>query len=126
MGLVIGALVGWLGGRPAQARLRTELDKDRVVHAERLKAYAQAEGNLREAFQALSAEALKTNNQTFLDLAETRLRDARTQATADIDARKLAVENLLAPIARTLEQVDREIREPEHRRLKAGRQLWQA
>ena len=125
MGLAIGALVGWLGGRPAQARLRTELDKDRVVHAERLKAYAQAEGNLREAFQALSAEALKTNNQTFLDLAETRLRDARTQATADIDARKLAVENLLAPIARTLEQVDREIRESEHRRLEASAQLMQ-
>jgi DNA recombination protein RmuC len=126
MGLAIGTLVGWLGGRPAQARLRTELDKDRVVHAERLKAYAEAEGHLREAFQALSAEALKTNNQTFLDLAETRLRDARTQAAADIDARKLAVENLLAPMARTLEQVDREIRESEHRRLEASAQLIQA
>jgi DNA recombination protein RmuC len=126
LGLAIGALVGWLVGRPAQARLRTELDKDRVVHAERLKAYAEAEGSLRVAFQALSAEALKTNNQTFLDLAETRLRDARTQATADIDARKLAVENLLAPIARTLEQVDREIRESEHRRLEASAQLMQA
>jgi DNA recombination protein RmuC len=125
MGLAIGALVGWLGGRPAQARLRTELDKDRVAHAERLKAYAEADGNLREAFQALSAEALRTNNQTFLDLAETRLRDARTQATADIDARKLAVENLLAPMARTLEQVDREIRESEHRRLEASAQLMQ-
>ena len=111
MGLAIGALVGWLVGRPAQARLRTELDQNRVVHAERLKAYAEAEGHLREAFQALSAEALKTNNQTFLDLAETRLRDARSQAAADIDARKLAVENLLVPMARTLEQVDREIRE---------------
>src|ERR1700681_2682676 len=125
MGLAIGALVGWLGGRPAQARLRTELDKDRAVHAERLKAYAQAEGHLREAFQALSAEALKTNNQTFLDLAETRLRDARSQAAADIDARKLAVENLLVPMARTLEQVDREIRESEHRRLEASAQLMQ-
>src|ERR1700676_924915 len=125
MGLVIGALVGWLGGRPAQARLRTELDKDRVVHAERLKAYAQAEGNLREAFQSLSAEALKTNNQAFLDLAETRLRDARTQATSDIDARKLAVENLLAPMARTLEQVDREIKESERRRLESNGQLMQ-
>jgi DNA recombination protein RmuC len=125
MGLAIGALVGWLGGRPAQARLRTELDQSRVVHAERLRAYAEAEGHLREAFQALSAEALKTNNQTFLDLAETRLRDARSQAAADIDARKLAVENLLVPMARTLEQVDREIRESEHRRLEASAQLMQ-
>src|ERR1700722_12318687 len=125
IGLATGALVGWLGGRPAQARLRAELDKDRVVHAERLKAYAEAEGKLREAFQALSADALKTNNQVFLDLADTRLRDARTQAAADIDARKLAVENLLAPMARTLEQVDREIRESERRRLEASAQLMQ-
>ena len=45
IGLAIGALVGWLSGRPAQARLRNELDKDRAVHAERLKAYDEAEGD---------------------------------------------------------------------------------
>ena len=80
IGLGLGVLVGWLAGRPAQAELRSELDRDRAVHAERLKAYDEAEGTLREAFQALSAEALKTNNRAFLDLAETRLREARTQA----------------------------------------------
>ena len=67
---------------------RTELEKDRAVHAERLKAYGDAEARLRDAFQALSADALKTNNQAFLDLAETRLREARTEAATDIDARK--------------------------------------
>lgn len=125
IGLAVGALVGWLAGRPAQAELRSELDKDRAVHAERLKAYEEAEGALRDTFQALSAEALKTNNRAFLDLAETRLREARTQATADIDARKQAVENLLAPIAKTLDQVDREIKESERRRLESSAQLLQ-
>jgi DNA recombination protein RmuC len=125
IGLALGALLGWLAGRPAQAQLRNQLDKDRAVHAERLKAYDEAEGTLREAFQALSAEALKTNNQAFLDLAETRLREARTQATADIDARKQAVEHLLAPIAKTLDQVDREIKESERRRLESSAQLLQ-
>jgi DNA recombination protein RmuC len=125
IGLAVGALVGWLAGRPVQAELRSELDKDRAVHAERLKAYEEAEGALRDTFQALSAEALKTNNRAFLDLAETRLREARTQATADIDARKQAVENLLAPIAKTLDQVDREIKESERRRLESSAQLLQ-
>src|SRR5204862_5910398 len=37
-------------------------------------------------------------------------------ATADIDARKKAIEELLAPMAKTLDQVDREIRESERRR----------
>ena len=69
IGLGLGVLVGWLAGRPAQSQLRSELEKDRAVHAERLKAYDEAEGTLREAFQALSAEAFKTNTRAFLDLA---------------------------------------------------------
>ena len=95
IGLAIGALVGWLVGRSAEARLRAELDKDRAVHAERLKAYEEAEGSLREAFQALSAEALKTNNQAFpRSRGDAAAREARTEATADIDARKKAIEEL--------------------------------
>jgi DNA recombination protein RmuC len=125
IGLAVGALAGWLASRPAQTRLQSELDKDRAVHAERLKAYGEAESRLREAFQALSADALKTNNETFLSLAETRLREARTEATSDIDARKQAIENLLAPMAKTLEQVDREIKDSERRRVETGAQLMQ-
>jgi DNA recombination protein RmuC len=125
IGLATGAVAGWLASRPAQTRLQSELDKDRAVHAERLKAYGEAESRLREAFQALSADALKTNNETFLSLAETRLREARTEATSDIDARKQAIENLLAPMAKTLEQVDREIKDSERRRVETGAQLMQ-
>ncbi len=125
LGLITGALIGWLAARPAQAHLQSELVKERAVHAERLKAYADADAKLRETFQALSAEALKTNNAAFLDLAETRLRDARTEAAGDIEARKQAIENLLAPMAKTLEQVDREIKDAERRRVESGAQLMQ-
>src|SRR5258706_15696720 len=125
LGLVLGAVVGWLAGRPAQARLQSELEKDRAVSAERLKAFEVAEARLRDAFQALSADALKTNNQAFLDLAQTRLREARTEAASDIDARKKAIEDLLAPMAKTLEQVDREIKDAERRRVESGAQLMQ-
>jgi len=123
LGLAIGVLVGWLAARPTEARLRAELEKERAVHAERMKAYRDTEANLRETFQALGAEALKTNNQVFLDLAETRLREARREATADVDARKKAIEELLAPMAKTLDQVEREIRESERRRVEAGAQI---
>jgi DNA recombination protein RmuC len=124
-GLAIGALGAWLASRPAHARLQSELEKDRAVHAERLKAYHDAEARLRDAFQALSADALKTNNQAFLDLADTRLREARTEATSDIEARKKAIEELLAPMAKTLDQVDREIKDSERRRVESGAQLMQ-
>ena len=125
LGLTIGAVVGWLASQPAQSRLQTKLDTDRAVHAERLKAYHDAEAKLRDAFQALSADALKTNNEAFLSLAETRMREARTEATSDIDARKKAIEDLLAPMAKTLEHVDREIKDSERRRVESGAQLMQ-
>jgi DNA recombination protein RmuC len=125
LGLAIGVTIGWLVSRPAQARLRTEIDKERAVHAERLKAYHDAESKLRDAFQALSADALKTNNEAFLQLAESRMREARTEATGDIDARKKAIEDLLAPMAKTLEQVDREIKDAERRRVESSAQLLQ-
>ena len=125
LGVVLGALVGWLVSRQSHTRLQTELDKDRAVHAERLKAYQEADARLRESFRALSAEALRTNSESFLQLAETRLGRARTEATADIDARKKAIEDLLAPMAKTLDQVDREIHESERRRIESGAQLLQ-
>src|SRR4249920_3244785 len=111
LGLGLGALIGWIATR--------------TVFAERLKAHQVGESRLREAFQALSADALRTNNEAFLTLAESRLREARTQASSDIDQRKKAIEDLLAPMARTLEQVDREVRDAERRRVESGAQLLQ-
>ena len=126
LALAIGVLIGWLAGRPGLVRLRTELEKDRAAHVERLKAYQDSETTLRQTFQSLSAEALQTNSRTFLDLAETRLRAARVEAATDIDARKKAIEDLIAPLHKTLDQVDREIKDSERRRVENGAQLMHA
>ena len=123
LGLAIGVILGWLAARPALARLKSEMDRDRAIHAERLRAYDDAGAKLRDTFQALSAEALKNNNEQFLSLAQTRLQHARAEAATDIDARKKAIEDLLAPMAKTLEQVDRELRESERQRIESGAKL---
>ena len=123
LGLATGVVLGWLAARPRLARLRSEIDRDRAIHAERLRAYDDAGAKLRETFQALSADALKSNNEQFLSLAQTRLQQARTEAATDIDSRKKAIEDLLAPMAKTLEQVDREVRESERRRIESGATL---
>ena len=60
-----------------------------------------ADASLRETFRALSDEALKSNNEAFLSLAETKLKEVRAHATADIEQRKTAIENLLAPMQKT-------------------------
>ena len=80
---------------------------------------------LRETFRAMSQQALKDNNEQFIALAETKLKEVRAHATADIDQRKAAIEHLLAPMAKTLGDVDRELRESERRRVESSAQLLQ-
>ncbi|HKT80794.1 MAG TPA: DNA recombination protein RmuC [Vicinamibacterales bacterium] len=123
--LLLGALLGWLSSQSARTRLQIAIERDRAAHAERLKACEAADANLRQAFESIGAEVLRSNSRAFLDLAETRLRAAQTQGTADIDARKKAVEDLLTPLHRTLDQVDRELKDAERRRVESGAQLMQ-
>ncbi len=125
IGIAAAALAGWLLGRSSLNLLRAELAKERAVHAERLKTYTDAETRMREAFQAMSADALKSNNQAFLTLAESRLREARSEATTDIDARKKAIDDLVAPLAKVIEQVDRELKDSERRRVETSAALMQ-
>jgi DNA recombination protein RmuC len=125
LALTSGFLIGWLVVRPRIARLETELDRDREAHSERLQAYQGAEATLREAFQSLSADALQSNNQAFLDLAETRLREARASAATDLDMRRKAVEDLLVPLKTTLESLDQGIRDSERHRVQTGAELLQ-
>src|SRR5438132_3903397 len=92
VGVALGVFIGWFGAR----------------------------STLRDTFRALSAEALRSNNETFLHLAESKLRETRTQTTADIDERKRAIENLLTPMKTTLDQVEREIKESERHRVQTS------
>jgi DNA recombination protein RmuC len=125
IGVALGVLVGWLAARPAAARLGAELEKERAVQQERLKTYEAAEARFRDTFRSLSAEALRDSNEQFLALAEVRLRETRTETAADIDARKKAIEDLLAPMQATLERVDSEIKDAERRRVHEGATLLQ-
>ena len=76
LGAAAGALIAWLSGRVATARILARLEAERQGSAEKLALLARAESRLREAFSSLSAEALRQNNQSFLDLAQTaELRD---------------------------------------------------
>ncbi|MGC4085269.1 MAG: DNA recombination protein RmuC [Vicinamibacterales bacterium] len=123
--LALGGLIGWLAARPKAARLQAQLEQERTAHAAQLATWQRAESSLRDTFASLSAEALTRNNEAFLHLAETRLRQAGAETTADVDARKKAIEDLLVPMAKTLERVDAEVRDAERRRHRESGELLQ-
>ncbi len=116
LGLAVGALVAWLAGRVASARILARLDAERQGSAEKLALLAQAEARMREAFGALSAEALRQNNRSFLELAEAKLGDVQRSAAAELELRRHAVDELVKPIGAALERVDGRIREVEKER----------
>jgi DNA recombination protein RmuC len=110
----------------AQARLREQaaalqstLEHERKSAAEKLNLIDRASEELREAFQALASEALKSNNQSFLQLAKTSLERFQSEAKGDLDARQKAMENLVAPIKDSLNKVDSQIQQIEKQRSQA-------
>jgi DNA recombination protein RmuC len=88
-----------------------------VAH-EKLALLEEVRQKLSDAFQALSAEALKSNNQVFLQLAKEALEKHQVQAKGDLETRQKAIELLVKPLAESLGKVDQQIQEME--KIRAG------
>jgi DNA recombination protein RmuC len=72
---------------------------------------------LRETFSALSAEAMRQSNQSFLQLAETRFGELQRSATSDLERRHQAVGDLVRPIHEALDGVAAKIAQVEKERI---------
>lgn len=105
--------------RAELAGLSSTLQEERKTGAEKLQLLSSASEELRKAFQALAADALRSNNESFLQLAETRLETYQEQAKGDLEARQTAVEGLVTPIKDSLTKVDAQIQRIENERSRA-------
>ena len=79
----------------------------------RLEELAGAREQLSQAFQALSSDALKSNNQQFLQLAESTLARFHATASGDLEKRQTAIDELVKPIKESLAKVDQKIQQIE-------------
>ncbi len=105
--------------REQAAALESTLQHERKSAAEKLALIDRASAELREAFQALASEALRSNNQSFLQLAKASLEKFQSEAKGDLDSRQKAVENLVTPIKESLNKVDSQIQQMEKERSQA-------
>jgi len=103
----------------ANATLEERLVGEQKASEEKSNLLNRVEEEFREAFQALSAEALRTNNQAFLELAKTSLERFQSEAEGDLELRQKAIETLVAPIGESLGKVDAQIRQIENDRSEA-------
>jgi DNA recombination protein RmuC len=74
---------------------------------------AQRDAKLQESFGSLAAQVLERSQQQLLAIAEQKLTAKTTQAAADADKQRLAVEGLVKPIAEVLAKAERTLAEME-------------
>ncbi|HLP01417.1 MAG TPA: DNA recombination protein RmuC [Opitutaceae bacterium] len=101
------------------AGLAATLESERKATTEKLAVLQDAQARLSDAFKALSADALKSNNEQFLRLAQSHLAQFQEGARGDLDKRQQAIDSLVKPLRETLDKVDVRIGELEKTRVSA-------
>jgi DNA recombination protein RmuC len=102
-----------------KARLESALEAERKTSNEKIELVTRASEELRNAFKAMASDALKSNNSSFLVIAEETLKRFQSQAKGDLDARQKAVADMVAPVRDSLNKVDAQIQQLEVERGKA-------
>jgi DNA recombination protein RmuC len=138
LGLTIGAASLWFitrtklkyefergraHGETERAVLQTRLEEERKANQEKITLLHNAEIKLADAFKALSADALRNNNQSFLDLAKQNLQSFQQNAKGELERRQNAIDDLIKPLKESLEKVDGKIGELEKNRVGAYSEL---
>ena len=123
----------WIGQRQARAGAQLLLDeaknevKELRPKAEELAAtrqqlkneqekYMQMKADLDAAFKGVAADALRDNTQSFLALAKQELSGQTQEAKRTLDAKELAIKNLVDPLGATLKSLDEQTRAMETQR----------
>jgi DNA recombination protein RmuC len=78
--------------------------------------YAQMKADLDSAFKGAAADALRANTQSFLSLAKQELGGQAQDAKLTLEAKELAIKNLIDPLGAALKNLDEHTRTMETQR----------
>lgn len=105
--------------RESKAIALTRLEESAKNIEEQKKILESAQEKFKTTFEALSGEALKSNNQAFLDLAKKSL-DVVLQGTkGEIEQKTSEIKNIVSPLEESLKRYDEQMRELEKNRATA-------
>ncbi len=99
--------------------LEAQAQEERKAAAEKQAMLGEAQSRLSDAFKALSSEALRNNNQSFLELAKTTLSTFQESAKGDLEKRQQAIHEIVKPVRESLDKVDARIADIEKARADA-------
>jgi DNA recombination protein RmuC len=131
LGGAIGAAVAWFWAngqtqlrisqaiaqeREAKNAAMIRLEESRKSLEEQKELLENAEAIFKTTFEALSGEALKSNNKAFLDLAAKSLDGVLKGAQGEIGEKTNEIKNVVAPLEETLKRYETQVRELEKSR----------
>jgi DNA recombination protein RmuC len=115
--MIVGLLIGLVLGAAATGVLL------RLHYSTRLAVMGQTRDAFGDTMKALAADALATNNQSFLELAKAQLDQMQQRTTQELEQRKQAVEHIVRPIQESLLKVDGKLQQLEVARTRAYSEL---
>jgi len=113
IGLAVGGGCVWLVMRTKTTALNERLLVREESYLEKLALLEDAEKRLSETFQAMSAEALQNNNQSFLELAKENFGKHHGTTKGDLEKRQQKFEALIHPVKESLKKVDDKLQQLE-------------
>jgi DNA recombination protein RmuC len=107
------------------AGLEARVAQERMNYEEKIRTAGDLRNSFSETFKSLSFDALKQNNQAFLDLAKNTLSKFQEGAQGDLAARQKEIASLVQPVKDALTSVDQKIQALEKERVSAYHVLRQ-
>ncbi len=103
-----------------QTSLREEINRQselRVIAEEKNTRLQETEARLSEIFNNISSQALKNNNQSFLEMARLSLENYQENARNELEMKRQAIGHLVSPLQESLQKVDQQLQEIEKNRI---------
>jgi DNA recombination protein RmuC len=98
-----------------QGRTKAETRMEEVTRSleDQKSLLAQARQELHDSFEALSGQALKQNNEAFLDLARTSFATLQAEAKGELSQRQQAIGELVKPLEESLQRYQEQLQQAE-------------
>jgi len=126
IGGLLGALITFVRARGRAEKLHVELavmkaqlKTEQQLEDERQAALKLATERITAAFDSVAGQSLRSNSETFLQLAREHLGQHQQRATASLTEREKAIETMLAPIREALSKTEQQMQRIEKERAEA-------
>jgi len=106
-GFVFGALLIALIFTISRGRLIAQNAELKAQMREREAAYSKASADMEARFKMTANEALRQNNEQFMQLAQEKLKSAQNDTAHDLDKRQNAIGEMIKPVHKNLEELSK-------------------